>query len=289
MSEQFALEEGLGDGGAVELDEGFGGAGAGVVEHAGDQLFAGAGLAADEDRRARGGDLLDVLHGLAEPAFGSDDAGPVVLGFDFAFEVGVDRFEALEELAVLLDQDEALDRLADREAHVVDAPGLDDVAVDVALVDGVEDRLGVFVGGDHHACGFGPELFGLDQQLDPRHAGHALVGEQHRELLLLEALERLGGVVDQDQVEVAAEVEAEHLELVGFVVHDQHAMRPKVDLCHVPTVPSKTSIRRAARGSSSSASISLRSIFGGTGAGTGAGSKSGTCRLRVHPIPIDGS
>src|SRR5262249_39822068 len=45
VAEELALEELGGDGGTVELDEGAGAAGAGVVDGAGDELLAGAGLA----------------------------------------------------------------------------------------------------------------------------------------------------------------------------------------------------------------------------------------------------
>ena len=48
-AEELGFEQGVGDGGAVDVDEGAVVAGAGVVDEAGDQALAGAGLAVEED------------------------------------------------------------------------------------------------------------------------------------------------------------------------------------------------------------------------------------------------
>jgi hypothetical protein len=69
MPEELALEEGVGECGAVDGDEGVAAAGAALVDCAGDQLLAGAGLSGDEHRGARGGgpgrELQHVPHGAA--------------------------------------------------------------------------------------------------------------------------------------------------------------------------------------------------------------------------------
>ena len=65
MAEQFALEQVLGDGGAVDRDEGAAGALALGVEVLRHHLLAGAALAGDEDRGVGGRDLVGEL----------DDAG----------------------------------------------------------------------------------------------------------------------------------------------------------------------------------------------------------------------
>ena len=61
VAEQLALQEPRGDGGAVELDERAALAWAQVVQGAGDELLARAGLAADEDGGIGRGDSLDLL------------------------------------------------------------------------------------------------------------------------------------------------------------------------------------------------------------------------------------
>ena len=69
VAEQFAFQQGFGDGGAVDGDEGRFGAVAVLVDGAGDEFLAGAGLAADEHVDGLGGDaanfLVDGLHGAA--------------------------------------------------------------------------------------------------------------------------------------------------------------------------------------------------------------------------------
>ena len=50
MAEEFTLEERAGDGGAVERDEVFLPPVRALVDGAGDQFFAGAGLAQQQDR-----------------------------------------------------------------------------------------------------------------------------------------------------------------------------------------------------------------------------------------------
>ena len=62
-------------------------------------------------------------------------------------------------------------------------PRLEQVVVERDLVDRRDRRLGVGVGGQQHALGVGHELARLDEVLGARHAGHALVGDQQRDLV----------------------------------------------------------------------------------------------------------
>ena len=65
------------------------------------------------------------------------------------------------------------------EARLGRAPRLHQVVVEAQLVDRPDRGLGVGVGREQHALGLGGDLDGLGQELDPAHAGHALVGDQH--------------------------------------------------------------------------------------------------------------
>ncbi len=87
MAEQLALEQPRGDGGAVELDEGAVLAAAVVVDGAGDEFFAGAGLAQQQDGGVAWGDGLDELEDVAERGAVADDLVEVQLGADLVFEV----------------------------------------------------------------------------------------------------------------------------------------------------------------------------------------------------------
>jgi hypothetical protein len=62
VAEQLALQQRLGERRAVEAHERGLRPGARVVDHLGDELLAGAGLAHDEDARLRRRDLLDEAH-----------------------------------------------------------------------------------------------------------------------------------------------------------------------------------------------------------------------------------
>ena len=61
VAEEFGLDEVFGDGGAVELDEDAVAAQGLGVHGAGDEFFAGAGFAEDEDAAVGGGHELDLL------------------------------------------------------------------------------------------------------------------------------------------------------------------------------------------------------------------------------------
>src|SRR5438874_13834417 len=74
VSEQLALQEPGGDGGAVELDERTAPPPAQPVNQAGDQLLAGSGLAPDEDRRIGRRHRLDQAKHALERRAPADDA-----------------------------------------------------------------------------------------------------------------------------------------------------------------------------------------------------------------------
>ena len=63
-------------------------------------------------------------------------------------------------------------------------PRLGDVAVDVALVDGVDDGLDVGVAGEQQADGVGMCFAEAFEELDAGHLRHALVGHDDVDLLL---------------------------------------------------------------------------------------------------------
>jgi len=75
-------------------------------------------------------------------------------------------------------------------------PRLEQVVVERDVVDRLDRRLGVGVGGEQHALCVGHELARLEQVLRPGHRRHPLIGDQHRDLVatraqLAQHLERL--------------------------------------------------------------------------------------------------
>ncbi len=66
VSEEFAFEQVFGQGGAIDGEEGVMGAGRAGVDIAGDDLFAGAGFAGEEDGGIEAGDAVGEGEGAAE-------------------------------------------------------------------------------------------------------------------------------------------------------------------------------------------------------------------------------
>ena len=106
-------------------------------------------------------------------------------------------------------------------------PRLEQVVVEVDLVDRLDRRLGVGVGGQQHPLGVRHELARLHQVLGARHLRHALVGHQQRHLLaagdeLLQRVQRLLAAVGADDpvllAELPPQVTGDRREHGGFVV-----------------------------------------------------------------------
>ena len=74
-------------------------------------------------------------------------------------------------------------------------PGLHQIVVEAHLVDRLDGRIGIGIGGKQHAPGVGVEFHRLGQELDARHSRHALVDHEQRydpaaELQFPECLQR---------------------------------------------------------------------------------------------------
>ena len=113
MAEQLALEQARRDGGAVDLDERPPSAPTQVVNGTGDQLLAGARLAADEHGRVRRRDRLHLVQHAFQRRGLTDDVLEVVLGADLVLEVDLLRGELVLELGDLLERERVLDREGD--------------------------------------------------------------------------------------------------------------------------------------------------------------------------------
>src|SRR5215471_6602884 len=88
-TEQLALDERRGQGGAIHLDERVTPARAELVDPAHDQLLADARLSEDEHRRAGPGHLLDLGEDVPDGLALTDDAVVGVTDRDFLLEIRV--------------------------------------------------------------------------------------------------------------------------------------------------------------------------------------------------------
>src|SRR5690606_32920010 len=128
VAEELAFEDGLGDGGAVDGDEGAVCARAIFVEGAGEELLAGAALAEEEHGGLARAGLADHVHGPAPGQGGADDGAAAALG-----ELGL-------EGAVLDHEGLLLEGVLDDADHVGALEGLGDEVVG-ALLHGLDRGL----------------------------------------------------------------------------------------------------------------------------------------------------
>lgn len=234
--------DGLVDGG-FELDFGIeleGGAGFGgeVVQEAEDEAEAALDLAVEllpevgvaefvqvdfGGVGALGGDFqegADGVDGVAElvaDAGGHDAQAQDAVGDEEAVEG--EEFFAQEEVPFQLEEEE-LEGAFEGGFQEGDVPGFGDVFVDGAGVDGVDGGFQVGEGGDEDADDLGAEAAGLFEQLDALFAGHALVGDEDTDFLLMvfEDLVGLGGVGGGEDAEGAFQGAGEVFEGLLLVI-----------------------------------------------------------------------
>ncbi len=176
VAEQLRLDQVLGDGGAVDLDERALGALAVVVDRVGDELLAGAVLPLDEDVGVAPRHALDQLEHLVHLLALADDVAELEA-----------PLQLLLEQQVLADQVAALDRPLE--------DGQQGVRLDRLLDEAVRPRLHrldrlrhVAVPGDHDHLGVAVGLLELPQQLQPVGVRQHHVGDHDIRLPGLEDL-----------------------------------------------------------------------------------------------------
>ncbi|OGL00334.1 MAG: hypothetical protein A3E31_01655 [Candidatus Rokubacteria bacterium RIFCSPHIGHO2_12_FULL_73_22] len=210
VAEQLGLEQRLGQRRAVDGHEGPLRARRARVDRLRDQLLARAALALDQHRRRAVRDLLDERHHPPEGGARADRRALLQ-----------QHVEALLELAVLLDQLAALERLADEPQHLRALERLGEEVVRAVLhgphglLDGAER------GQEDHVHVRGDRL-GRAQHLDAGEAGHLEVGEHQVDPAAAQALQRRVAVGGQHHaVALARERALEALPQPGVVVGDQ--------------------------------------------------------------------
>jgi hypothetical protein len=178
VAEQLALEDRLRQRGAVGRDQLARGAGAVLVDVAGEQLLAGAALAEQQHGRRRAGGLLGHLEGGAHDLAVADDRlvrGGGQLGPQLA--VFGDERVLVERLLHGRDDRRALERLADEV-----------VGAELHRRDRVLDGA---VGRHHQDLDLGRDRLGGLEQVLAGHARHPQVGDHHLHRVQAQDLERL--------------------------------------------------------------------------------------------------
>ncbi len=226
VAEELVFEECFALAGAVEGDVAGGGAFGVSVDGEGDELFAGAALAGDEDWDVGGGDGFD----------GAEDAAHRLGLSDDAFEAGLVEFGL--EAVVLVAEEDGLGGAVDEVAEDFQVEGLLDEVVDAEFEGGAGGG-DIAVGGDEDGLRGGLEALGAFEDFEARvgavggdggkargreaaGGGHAQVGDDDVEGAEAEFLEGVfDGVDDGADVAGAAESVGHHVGVVGFVFDDQ--------------------------------------------------------------------
>ena len=217
VAEELALEQLVGDRGAVEGDERPAAIGM-VMDRAGDELLAGAGLALDQDRgvgrRHATDHLVDLLHGG-----GAAD----------------DELLALLELAPqaleVVRQTTELERAVDQHGDLIQVEGLRQVVVRAAL--GGLDRVGHRVLRGHDDDQRVDLLLArLGEDVEPRYVRHADVEEGNVVGLAPQGIQGLAAAADGgDFVTLLAARALEDPADRLFVVRDQDMGRGSLSHC----------------------------------------------------------
>ena len=210
VAEEFAFEQIFRDGGAVDFDEGAGGAVRVLMDGVGDEILADAAFAAEENGGIRGSDALDEReNGLHFFAAGDDIVVVIALAEGFA------------ESAVLFTEAVGVEFLANDEDEFGKGERLQDVVAraDFHGFDGGFDR--AVSGHDDDGRGGIRALYGL-QEFEAGHAGKLEIGDDEIEVVFGEKLKAGfgvgGGLGDEAFV---GELELEQAAKLGFVFDDE--------------------------------------------------------------------
>ena len=181
------------------------------MDGAGDQLFAGAALAADDDGAVGGGDGAD---GLLEPAHGLALADEIV-------ERVVLRGVALEG-GVLLAQLGAVQGQGGGAQHIFEEFGTFADVVEGSGVEGLDGNFGVIDGGDDDDHGVGRDAARVLEDFHAGDAGHAHVGDDN---VVESGVKLAAGLLARghrlDAVSLVLERDLQHLADGALIITDQ--------------------------------------------------------------------
>ncbi len=210
VAEQLAFEQRLGQGGAVDGDQGAAVL-RGVVDRLGDQLLAGAGLALDEHRALGPRDVPDQLEDLVHPGVLADDVVEAVV-----------LLQLLPEREDLVLQGSLLEGAVDHQSQigrVVDRLGEEVVGAEAHRLDDAVDRAEGRRDDDRHEH---PAVDHLADQVHAAHAGHPQVGHQDAVIGLAQLGERFLAAGDRLDIQLVGGKELHQVAAaVRIVINDE--------------------------------------------------------------------
>ncbi len=215
MSEQLTLEQILGNGRTIHLDQGVILPRAVVMDRPGSQILAGPCLPGDENGGIRLGDPLNLLHEGLDGRGGAEDPADPESFPQFFFEPKVLFLEIL-----------VLQGLLEGHEQGIPVEGLGDVIIG-PFPHGFHGHLDTPVGGNHDDDGLGVLCLDPPQHLHSIHVRHFHVGNHDAERLGFETFESLLAVRGAyDLVAFLLQVVVENLAKTLVIVDQQNPGRP---------------------------------------------------------------
>ena len=141
----------------------------------------------------------------------------------------VEQGEFIEKRMAFLLQGVALDSALKRQFHVRRVPGLGDISVDTAIVDGASENLDITIRGHQHTDGVGIDVAYARQEFDARHARHPLVREHESHGILIEDPQAFLGRRGGQDLEIPLESEFEDPKVFRFIIDIQDRKFPVVE------------------------------------------------------------
>ena len=124
MAEELTLEQLLGNGRAVDLDQGLVLSRAEVVKRSSNQLLPGPGLTGDDDIDVGRGDRFDGFEQILDGRRLAEDVAEIVFGFDLFLQVQILLFEPRLQRRNLFMGERVLDGERDLLSHLCQEVGI---------------------------------------------------------------------------------------------------------------------------------------------------------------------
>jgi hypothetical protein len=189
------------------------------------QLLAGPRLAQQEHGGVDGEHPAGQVHRPPEAGLRSDQAlerqGPRPRLRRLAAQRVVGHLQLLAQALVVPRERPPLRGAAHDHEQLVRVPRLGDEVIDAPGVDGVHEAVDVGVGGEDDADGVGRPLLAPAEQLHPGHAGHAVVGDDHGDVVAGQPSERRLAALGAQHPELGGQDRLERVEDPRLVVDDQ--------------------------------------------------------------------
>ena len=146
----------------------------------------------------------------------------------------IDGAQFLEQRSSLSLQRKCFDGPAKGQPHILGFPGLREIAIHRAIVDGIPEGLHIAIRGDKDPNRIGIEFTHPGEELNPGDPRHALVGKDHRDGVRIQNLHPLFSRRSGEDGKLPSERQFEDAKILGLVVHIEHGKVAMVEQLQRP-------------------------------------------------------